>query len=201
MPAGAMPFTPAQTEAQRIARALRRHDPAIVAELVERYQYRLARYLFYLTGRREAVEDLAQETWLRVIDRASQYGGRGRFEAWLFSIARSRALDHLRARRTGSLDSQEFEGEAEIPAERLAAADHLSPFQAAARTQDAVRLAEAMERLGPVYREALLLRFQEELSLQEIAAIAGAPVPTVSSRIQRGLALLRSHMEGGANAV
>lgn len=63
MPVEAMTFTrSAETEAQRIACGLRGRDVALLNELVERYQYRLAGYLLYLTGRREFVEDLIQET-------------------------------------------------------------------------------------------------------------------------------------------
>jgi RNA polymerase sigma-70 factor (ECF subfamily) len=72
---------------------------------------------------------------------------------------------------------------------------------AAARSQDAVRLAAGLDGLEPIYREALLLRFQEDLSLQEISQVTGAPVPTVSTRIHRGLARMRSQWEGGANAI
>jgi RNA polymerase sigma-70 factor, ECF subfamily len=57
-------------------------------------------------------------------------------------------------------------------------------------------LAHSLQRLAPVYREALVLRFQEDLSLQEIAGIVGASVSTVASRIYRGLAALRAEMEG-----
>jgi RNA polymerase sigma-70 factor (ECF subfamily) len=202
MPVDAMPFTPpAETEGQRIARGLRRRDTALINQLVERYQYRLARYLIYLTGRRDSVEDLVQETWLRVLDRGPQYGGRGRFEAWLFSIARNRAIDDLRRRKVVSLDTPDPASPEENLPSALPASDLASPFLAAAKSQDSVRLAAALECLGPIYREALLLRFQEDLSLQEIAKVVGASVPTVSSRIHRGLALLRAHWEGGANAV
>jgi RNA polymerase sigma-70 factor (ECF subfamily) len=54
--------------------------------------------------------------------------------------------------------------------------------------------------LEPIYREALVLRFQEDLSLQEMAEVVGASVSTVSSRIYRGLAALRAQMEGETNA-
>jgi RNA polymerase sigma-70 factor (ECF subfamily) len=189
MPVGAMPISePTETEAERIARGLRRRDLALLDELVERYQYRLIRYLIYLTARRERADDWAQETWLRVLDRASQYDGRSRFETWLFSIARNLAIDDLRRKEGISLES------AEIPPANA------SPFAAAARSQDAVRLAAALDTLELIYREALLLRFQEDLSLQEISQITGAPVPTVSTRIHRGLARLRSQWQGGTNA-
>ena len=49
--------------------------------------------------------------------------------------------------------------------------------------------------LAPIYREVLVLRFQEQLSLQEVARVIGAPVPTVSSRLRRGLEALRAHLE------
>jgi RNA polymerase sigma-70 factor (ECF subfamily) len=190
MPADAMPISePAETEAQRIARGLRRRDLVLLDELVERYQYRLVRYLVYLTARRERAEDWAQEAWVRVLNRASQYDGRSRFETWLFSIARNLAIDDLRRKEGVSLES------AELPA------DGASPFRDAARSQDAVRLAAALDRLEPVYREALLLRFQEDLSLQEISQITGSPVPTVSTRIHRALARLRSQWEGGVNVL
>lgn len=197
-----MPFTePVETDAQRIARGLGRKDMELVNRLVERYQYRVVRYLIYVTGRPEHVEDLVQETWLRVLHRGGQFDGRSRFETWLFSIARNLAIDNLRKRQIGSLDTPEITGMDEEPPAELPAPDRASPFLAAARSQDAVRLASALGALAPLYREVLLLRFQEELSLLEISKLVGAPVPTVSSRIHRGLGLLRSRWEGGSNAI
>src|SRR6266849_828553 len=72
-----------------------------------------------------------------------------------------------------------------------------SPFEAAARSEDAMRLAGRLQILPPLYREALLLRFQEDLSLAEMAQVLGAPTTTVTSRIYRGLAALRSAFEEG----
>jgi RNA polymerase sigma-70 factor (ECF subfamily) len=207
MPVDAMPFIePAESDARRIVRGLRQKDMALINQLVGLYHYRLVRYLIYLTGRRERVEDLVQDTWLRVLRRGSQFDGRSRFEPWLFSIARNLAIDDLRKRKIVSLDTPDADTpEAAGPQEGLAgelpAPDQSSPFLAAARSEDAVRLAAALGLLEPIYREALLLRFQEDLSLQEISKVVGAPVPTVSSRIHRGLGLLRSRWQGGSNAV
>jgi RNA polymerase sigma-70 factor (ECF subfamily) len=195
----AMPvLRPVETEARRIAHGLRRKDLALITELVERYQHRLVRYVLYLTGRGEYVEDLVQETWLRVLERAAQYDGRSRFEPWLFAIARHLAIDDLRRRPVVSLDTDATDVERVLPG---GLSSHASPFLAAARGEDAVRLATALDLLEPIYREALLLRFHEDLSLQEIATVVGAPVPTVSSRIHRGLARLRSLWTGDTNAV
>jgi RNA polymerase sigma-70 factor (ECF subfamily) len=188
----------AETESQCIARALRRKDSEFIGRLVSRYHYRLLRYLVYLTSRREQAEDLIQETWLCVLERAGQYDSRLPFEPWLFSIARNLAIDDLRRRQRASRNTSD------VPVSEtvldLQPSDLHSPFLAAAKSEDAVRIAVALGGLKPIYREALLLRFQEELSLEEIARVTGAPVSTISSRIQRGLLALRSSLEGGANA-
>src|SRR5580692_3131496 len=86
------------TETQQIARGLRERDIALLHALVEQYQYRLVRYLIYLTGRRDQVDDLVQETWLRVLERGHSYDGQSRFEPWLITVARNLALDYLRKR-------------------------------------------------------------------------------------------------------
>lgn len=188
--------TTAETETAKIARGLRERDMQLVADLVERCQHRLVRYLLYLTGRREYAEDLAQETWVRVLQRGSQYNGRQRFDPWLFAIARNLAIDYLRKKRKGVQT-------ASLPNDRdeilLVSCSGPSPFEAAARSEDAIRLAGQLQILSPLYREALLLRFQEDLSLPEIAEVLSAPVTTVTSRIYRGLAALRSAFEEGGD--
>src|ERR1700689_3103343 len=189
--------TTAETETAKIARGLRERDMELLADLVERCQHRLGRYLLYPIGRREHAEDLAQETWVRVLQRGSQYNGRQRFDPWLFAIARNLAIDYLRKKRkavqTVSLPDDH-------DAVLLLPSSGPSPFEAAARSQDAMRLAGRLQILAPLYREALLLRFQEDMSLPEIAQVVGAPVTTVSSRIYRGLAALRSAFEEGGDS-
>jgi RNA polymerase sigma-70 factor (ECF subfamily) len=184
-------------DARQIALGLRQRNLVLLDALVEQYQYRLVRYLIYLLNRRDGVDDLVQETWLRVLERGSSYDGHSRFEPWLFTIARNLAIDHMRKRRIVSLDGEEeWEGTRPSPA-----SDVPSPFTLAARTEDAAVLAQSLQTLDPAYREALVLRFQEDLSLQEISAVVGAPVSTVSSRIYRGLAMLRSQFKGGSHGI
>jgi RNA polymerase sigma-70 factor, ECF subfamily len=186
--------TTAETETAKIARGLRERDMELLADLVERCQHRLVRYLLYLTGKREYAEDLAQETWIRVLQRGSQYNGRQRFDPWLFAIGRNLAIDYLRKKRKAvQAVSLPDDGDAML----LVPSPGPSPFEDAARSEDAMRLAGQLQTLAPLYREALLLRFQEDLSLPEIAQVVGAPVTTVTSRIYRGLAALRSAFEEG----
>jgi RNA polymerase sigma-70 factor (ECF subfamily) len=182
-------------DTQQIARGLRQGDVFLLQALVEQYQYRLVRYLIYLLGRRDEVDDLIQETWLRVLERGRSYDDRSRFEPWLFTIARNLTIDHMRKRRTLSLDSNDDTKQDTAALSPVSNAP--SPFTLAARSEDSQRLAQSLQTLDFVYREALVLRFQEDLSLQEIATVVGAPVSTVASRIYRGLATLRAQLDGG----
>src|SRR5580704_15954811 len=125
----------AEPESECIARALRRRDSEFIGRMVSQYHYRLLRYLVYWTSRREQAEDLVQETWLRVLERAGQYDGRSRFEPWLFSIARNLAIDDLRRRQRDGVNS---------PDAPERAGDGDSPFMAAAKSEDAIRIAGAL---------------------------------------------------------
>jgi len=193
----ALPMTlnmTAETETAKIARGLRERDTELLADLVGRFQNRLMRYLLYLTGRRDHAEDLAQETWIRVLQRGSQYNGRQRFDPWLFAIARNLAIDSLRKKQNAAPTASSPD---DRDAALLLPSSDPSPFEAAARSEDAMRLAGRLQILPPLYREALLLRFQEEMSLAEMAQVLGAPITTVTSRIYRGLAAMRSAFEEG----
>src|SRR6516164_6542289 len=92
-------------EAKSIARGLQRRDPDLLDRLIEQYQYRLFRYLVYITGDKARAEDIFQETWLRVLERGHQYDGKSKFEAWLFAIARNLVIDWQRQKKGQSLDT------------------------------------------------------------------------------------------------
>ena len=182
-----------QRENHAIAQGLKRNDPEQIDRLIELYQHRLLRYLLFLTGKRETAEDLFQETWMRVLLRGAQYNGKARFDTWLFTIARNLVIDLSRKRQMASLDEMSEGGEDERPFEVVM--DGPSPFDQFASREDRATVAEVLLRLEPNYREVLVLRFHEELSLEEIAGITRAPLSTVKSRLYRGLAALRPQVE------
>jgi RNA polymerase sigma-70 factor (ECF subfamily) len=180
-----------QTKAENlvIAQGLKRQDADLLDELIVRYQHRLLRYLLYLTGNREVAEDLFQETWMRVLLRGSQYNGNARFDTWLFTIARNLLIDLRRKRTMASLDEMCEAAEDERPFE--VASDEPNPFDHYKSQEDAKRVTEALITLDPLHREVLVLRFHEDLALEEIAKVTHAPLSTVKSRLYRGLAALK----------
>jgi RNA polymerase sigma-70 factor, ECF subfamily len=181
-------------ENTEIARGLRRRDPDLLDHLIEKYQHRLLRFLLYLTGRREMAEDFFQETWIRVLERGSQYDGRHEFSTWLFTIARNLVIDDLRRKRPASLDSLADE-DAAAPFD-LPATGQPSAFDATVQREQNEQISAGMLHISAEYRESLLLRYQEGMSLEEIATVTGAPLGTVKSRIYRGLTALEPWVKG-----
>ena len=124
-----------------------------------------------------------------VLKRGDQFNGKSRFDTWLFTIARNlvidtrrkRTMSSLEAMREGAEDGRSFD----IPA------DGPSPFDRYQSSENGQRVAEALLTLEPLHREVLVLRFHEELSLEEIAQVTQAPLSTVKSRLYRGLSALR----------
>lgn len=182
-----------QEENATIARGLKRQDPELLDQLIEQYQHRLLRYLLFLTGRREVAEDLFQETWMRVLVRGAQYNGKARFDTWLFTIARNLVIDLSRKRTMSSLDEMSESDEDERPFE--VAMTGPSPLEQFASREDSAEVGEVLLTLDASYREVLVLRFYEEMSLEEIAGVTRAPLSTVKSRLYRGLASLRPELE------
>jgi len=172
-----------------IARGLRRRDPELLDRLIERYQHRLLRYLVFLTGNRELAEDIFQETWIRVMERGKQYNGRAKFDTWLFAIARHLVIDWSRKKTTTSLEAlqEQFGNEHAFDVPFAGP----SPFDAVTTRENRESVQTALGRLDSLHREVLVLRFHEELSLDEIATVTGAPLSTVKSRLYRGLAALK----------
>ncbi len=182
-----------QRENLAIARGLKRNDPELLDRLIELYQHRLLRYLLFLTGKREVAEDLFQETWMRVLLRGAQYNGKARFDTWLFTIARNLVIDLSRKRQMASLDEMSETSIDERPFE--VAIDGPSPLDQFQSREDHAEVAEVLLKLEPNYREVLVLRFHEEMSLEEIASVTRAPLSTVKSRLYRGLAALKPEVE------
>jgi len=176
-----------------LALGLKRRDPELLDRLIEQYQYRLFRYLLYLTGHRERAEDFFQETWIRVLERGHQYDGKSKFEAWLFSIARHLVIDWQRQKKAQSLDALTNPEEG-APLEF--ANDDPSPLNLVLTQESEETVQASLDKLPAIYREVLLLRFQEELDLAEIAAVLSAPISTVKSRLYRGLEDLRGLVAG-----
>lgn len=177
---------------------LRRGDPDALVTLMARYQNRVYRYLLRLVRQPADADDLFQQTWLRVAEKIRSFDTSRNFDAWLFTLARNLAFDHLRRARPSSLDEPiNDDSPDDTMVSRLASGDP-GPFDQLLAGERARLLAEALENLPLNYREVLSLRFEEEMKLEEIATVLAAPLSTVKSRLRRSLEQLRELLEKGS---
>lgn len=182
-------------DTQALANGLRRRDPDLLDRLIEQYQQRLYRYLLFLTGDPALAEDLFQETWIRVLERGHQYNAKSKFESWLFAIARNLVIDVSRRKKFRSLEElaePESNHPYEPPDDRAVSALQLLVTR---ENEQSVQL--SLLKVPAYYREVLLLRFHEELGLEEIANVLSVPLSTVKSRLYRGLDALKSVLPEG----
>lgn len=157
-------------------------ERAAFDDLIARWHPLLWRYAVRLTNDPDAAADAVQEVWLRVIRGLATLRDAARFRAWLFGIARRVLMDRLRARY------------AQPPMEAVELSDLPQAEPDDDREEDLSRLAAELQRLPVVEREVLVLFYLRELSLNDIAEIAGIPVGTVKSRLFRARQLLRAQL-------
>jgi RNA polymerase sigma-70 factor (ECF subfamily) len=166
-----------------VVRRVRAGDVEAFALLVDRHHARLARYALHLTGDRGEAEELVQETFVRAFRALGRYEDRERFGAWLLRILvnRCRSARARDARRAATASSWVAEAaEWSDPAERMALREELGA---------------ALARLPNEQREAVVLRYAEELGYEEIAALTGTGISALKMRVKRGCARLREILE------
>ena len=167
-----------------LARA-RTGDQTAQAALIERYQRPVFALVSRMVGpQRALVEDLAQETFLRVLRALPGFdpNGSGRLVTWILTIATRLALDHLRS-LNGRGDPGSVAGGVPVVLPR--------PDQDAQRRSLAVALVRAVDALAPPFRAAFLLREVQGLSYQEVSEALDVDIGTVKSRLARARAVLQ----------
>ena len=151
-------------------------DAEAVRPLIERYKKPLAAVLNRALGPSPDVDDVFQETWIRVVRSAHGYDPSYRFSGWLFSIAWNLVKDRW-SKRVAVADVDL----ATMPSRERSAEEN------AVASDRAERVRELVARLPERMSQVILLRYFEELSEQEVAERLGIPVGTVKSRIHNGL--------------
>jgi RNA polymerase sigma-70 factor (ECF subfamily) len=176
------------SEEHGLIRAAQAGDRTAFAALVERYWDRLYRWLYRLTQDRHLAEDLVQESFLKALAGLSQFRAGTNFNAWLFRIGHNTLANQHRsaARQREPLPDDLPEKEAG-PVEQVLSQEALQG------------LAQAINRLNPEFRAALLLRVEEELSFRQIADVLGLTEETARWRVfkarQKLLSLLAPQLE------
>ncbi|HEX2717119.1 MAG TPA: sigma-70 family RNA polymerase sigma factor [Gemmatimonadaceae bacterium] len=169
-------------------------------ELIRRYERPVFSLVYRMVRDRSAAEDLAQETFIKVLNHIDRYVPEFKFSSWLFKIANNLAIDHLRKKQlpTVSIDgAPDATTAAQIEATSFELASHA---ESALDELEARELGGAIERaiaaLRPEYRACIMLRHVEGRSYEEIAATLDLPLGTVKTYIHRARHELRRALEG-----
>lgn len=168
---------------------------AAYRELIRRYQRPVFSLVFRMVRDRELAEDLAQETFVKVLNAIDSYRPEYKFSSWIFKIANNAAIDHLRRRNldTLSLDGSPHAETAEaIEATTLQLSDgQESPLDEVASRELGTQIERAINALRPEYRSCILLRHVDGRPYEEIAEILDLPLGTVKTYIHRARNELR----------
>ena len=163
--------------------------------LVRQQQRRIYRVLYAMLRDVDAAETLTQDTFLRAYQRRRDYRGEGSVEGWLLRIGVNLARDYLRSRRAGFW-TRLFRGEAAEAAEATAADERAGPERVLLGREQAGMVWQVAEELSPQQRAVFVLRFVEEMSLEEIARATGLRVGTVKVHLFRAVSVMRQRLKG-----
>jgi RNA polymerase sigma factor (sigma-70 family) len=177
--------------------AYARGDAAAFEHLYDRHEVPLYRFLLRSVAIAQVAEELLQEVWLSVVRNAAGYRPQALFRTWLYRIARTRLIDHWRARDPAVVLSLEapagndLDGDGPTLAETVADDEAQQPLHQVMARAQAQALVAAVQRLPPAQREVLLLHAEGELTLAQIAEVTGTGFETAKSRLRYALDKLR----------
>jgi RNA polymerase sigma-70 factor (ECF subfamily) len=171
---------------------------AAYRELLSRYERPVFSLIYRMVRDRALAEDLAQETFIKVLNALDTYRPEFKFSSWIFKIANNAAIDQLRKREVDTLSLDGAPGARtadEIEATALQAVDRgESPLAELESRELGSEIEQAIGRLRPEYRTAILLRHVEGRAYEEIAEVMDLPLGTVKTYIHRARLELREHL-------
>jgi RNA polymerase sigma-70 factor (ECF subfamily) len=175
---------PSQVTDNDLLHAVSRGDESALAAIYDRYRLILFGLVLRILNDRQEAEDILQETFVQIWRRAGDFDeSRGRVFTWLVTIARSRALDRLRALSSRARVADEA---AQLPRDEVGDAS-----TDALRSEQSTIVRRALAELPEEQRRTLLLAYFEGLTQTEIAERLGDPLGTVKTRMRLGLIKLK----------
>lgn len=170
-------------------------DPAAWEEIVQKYNRRIYNICYRFAGSSDDAQDLTQEVFIKMYRTLNSYDTeRGAFMTWVTTITRNLLVDHFRKgkqdRVTDSLDGATSEHEDAQPLSEKIEDKGLPPDAQVQSRETRETVHQALQKLSPELREAVILRDLQDMDYKEIAAVLKVPEGTVKSRINRGRAEL-----------
>ncbi|MCL6573561.1 MAG: RNA polymerase sigma factor SigW [Bacillus sp. (in: Bacteria)] len=169
-------------------------DQDAFGEIVEIYKNSVYQLCFRMVGNRHEAEDMAQEAFIRAYVNINSFNQDLKFSTWLFRIATNLCIDRLRKKKPDYFLDAEVAGTegltmySQVPSKKPLPEAELESLE----LQETVQ--KEILKLPEKYRSAIVLKYMEELSLNEISEILDLPLGTVKTRIHRGREALRKQL-------
>ncbi len=183
-------------EDARILRGLRAGIDEAYEELIQRFQQPVYSIVYRLLGNPNDASDVVQDVFVKVFRSVGAFREQSSLRTWIYRIAVNEAHNHRRwfsrhCRREVPLENEREEQSNGL---ELAADPGRSPFEQALDSENRQLIEQALTRINPTFRTAVLLRDIENLSYEEISEILQLSLGTVKSRILRGREALRREL-------
>lgn len=159
--------------------------------LIDLYQHKVYQICLRMVGNHQEAEDLAQETFLRAYLNIDSYETDKKFSSWLYRIATNVSIDRLRKRKPDAYLDAEVTGTQGLTLYHLLADNNERPEDQLLTLEVQENVQKQIARLPPKYRSAIVLKYMEDLSLQEVSEVLDIPVSTVKTRLYRAREILR----------
>ncbi|MCI1696771.1 RNA polymerase sigma factor SigW [Aneurinibacillus aneurinilyticus] len=179
---------------QRIIQEAKNGNRDAFAELVDLYKDKVYHVSYRMVGNRQEAEDVAQETFLRVYANLDNYDPQYKFSTWIYRIASNLSIDLLRKRKKNLSIDAEISGAEGVDWHDRLADTGKGPEEEVLTDELQEEVQGAIMGLSPKYRAVMLLRYIEDLSLQEISEAVQLPISTIKTRIHRGREALRKKL-------
>lgn len=168
-------------------------DETALKTLIDRYFPSIYNYISRLVSTEE-IDDLVQDTFVRIWRNIKKVDfNKASFKTWIFTIARNRVIDYLRKKKTISFSAMNKKDESfseSIIDESSSIEDEIL------KTEDVNQLNRALDEIDEIYREILILHYQEDMSFKEIGQLLNKPLNTVKSHHYRAILKLRGALKG-----
>jgi RNA polymerase sigma-70 factor (ECF subfamily) len=172
---------------ERLLAQASRGDEAAFLTLYERYRDSVFRFAYRLLGSTELAEDVAHDCFLSLLKKPERFDpSRAALKTYLLAATRNLAMKHFRGER-GQDALEDLAEEPPVP-------ERLGPLRQLLDEELSEAVRNAIDNLPPLQREALVLFEYEELTLNEIAAVVGADIGTVKSRLHRARQRLKKQL-------
>ncbi|WP_019414260.1 RNA polymerase sigma factor SigW [Paenisporosarcina sp. TG20] len=169
-------------------------DQNAFAEIVELFQDKLYRVCYRMLGNKHEAEDIAQEAFVRAFVNIHTFDTNRKFSTWLYRIGTNLCIDRIRKKKPDfSLDADVTGTDGLTMYSQVASTDDL-PEEEVLKMEMQDRVQYEISRLPDKYRAVIVLKYLEDLPLQEISDILDMPLGTVKTRVHRGREALRKQL-------